>query len=166
MKIIKGDIIEIFKSKEFNCLLQQCNCQGNHGAGVAKAISRNFPEMVKNEKSPQIFGDYFSYEQWEGCHIVNLYGQYYLGKPTNRRLPNSDFRDNLHTRLLHLKRSLDKFKLDFDSRNSILMPFIASGLAKKADYSYLSDKKYFELFVKPIIEETLEGYDINVVEYG
>jgi hypothetical protein len=182
IKYIEGDVIDMFLTKEYNCLFHQANCQSQfpgltrHGAGVAKGIAVNFPEMVKAEDEAIQrgdecfkFGSLFSHEQFPGCHIVNLFSQFQFGStnqtfiPINRHNFSSPMYDNLRGRLLALESSLKAFKTKFDSSNSVIMPLVASGIAKDRAYSSFDDLKYFEMIIAPIIEEQLSDYDVTVV---
>lgn len=182
IKYVEGDIISLFKTKQYNCLLHQANCQSQypgltrHGAGVAKGIALNFPEMVKAEDEAIqrgddcfSFGSLFSHEQYPGCHIVNLFSQFQFGStntskvPTNRHKFIGPVYDNLRGRLLALESSLKLLKSKFDSSNSVIMPLIASGIAKDSAYRGFNDLEYFQMIIEPIIEEQLADYEVTVV---
>ena len=115
------------------------------------------------------FGSLFSHEQYPDCHIVNLFSQFQFGSPNQTMIPInchkfiSPVYDNLRGRLLALKSSLKIFKTKFNSSNSIIMPLIASGIAKDNAYRGFDDLKYFQMIIEPIIEEQLSDYDVTVV---
>lgn len=191
IKYIKGDIIKEFNNGDYACLLHQANCHflepNQHGAGVAKTISDKFSKMVKMEKESLkenrdnfYFGSYFSCEVLKGKYIVNLYSQFYKGNPNRFEIfknkyfnekshfkneKNVELYDNLRCRLNALKHSLNLFKKDFDNSHKLIIPLIASGLAKDLMYKQFNDETYFKNIVKETIETTLPDYDITVVIY-
>ena len=188
----KGDIIEIFKSyKDKCCLLHQANCQfhasNRHGKGVAYAIAKSFPDMVKTENiaiklHPEnfFFGTMYYFEQFKDKFIVNLFSQKKYGPPeglfddyilygTTEEIlkhPNQGhLSDTFSDRCGALIKAIKDFKNNFDSSYKILIPFIASGLAKHKSKSDMNDLAYFLEYIAPIIDQVLIDYDVNVVVY-
>ncbi|AGC76776.1 O-acetyl-ADP-ribose deacetylase (regulator of RNase III) [Nonlabens dokdonensis] len=47
MKKVKGDLIELAISGEFDLIIHGCNCFCTMGAGIAKSIKEKFPEAYK-----------------------------------------------------------------------------------------------------------------------
>ena len=45
MKSIQGDMIELIRKEQFDVFLHSCNCFNTMGAGLAKSIRVNFPEV-------------------------------------------------------------------------------------------------------------------------
>jgi hypothetical protein len=183
IKYIEGNIVEVFKTKQYNCMLHQANCQiqfdgfKRHGAGVARSIAQEFPEMVYAEnkallENPQdfYFGGLFSHEQYENCHIVNLFSQYYFGSPNTRKIVinnplHIEKYDNLRCRSNALRNALEIFKVKFGIENTVLIPLIASGIAKDSMYRQFDDLEYFKKIIEPIIIEHLKDYNVTVVVY-
>ena len=185
-----GNLITEFKKANGKvCLLHQANCQfhvsNRHGKGVAYAIAKSFPEMGEAENlqlrlNPQefYFGTFFSFEQSEDKFIVNLFSQKKFGSPegifddyvlygTTEEIlkhPNQGhLSDTFSDRCLALQSALIKFKETFNKKYKVLIPLIASGVAKHSSKKYLSDVDYFKKYIAPIIENALVGYDVTVV---
>jgi len=83
----QGCVVEAAKAGEMDYLLQSCNCFSTMGAGVAKLISSNFPQVATVDKadyrSPiERIGSYSSVFI-NGLTFINLYCQYDYG--TNYR---------------------------------------------------------------------------------
>ena len=47
MKTVKGDLIQLAQNNEFDVIVHGCNCLCNMGGGIARTISRVFPEAEK-----------------------------------------------------------------------------------------------------------------------
>lgn len=56
MKIVRGDLIELAKMREFDLIIQGCNCQCQMGRGIALTIKQQFPEAVAADHET-IIGD-------------------------------------------------------------------------------------------------------------
>lgn len=83
VKTVKGDLIELFKAGHFPIIAHGANCQKVMGAGIAKQIADNFPEVVEvDEKYPlpalYRLGDYSAARTQYGI-ILNFYTQLYPG---------------------------------------------------------------------------------------
>jgi hypothetical protein len=83
-----GCLIEAAKAGEIDYLLQSCNCFSTQGAGVAKLISSNFPQVATVDKadyrSPiERIGSYSSV-LINGLTFINLYCQYDYGTDYRR----------------------------------------------------------------------------------
>ena len=89
LEYVKGDLVSLIKSGEFDVFLHGCNCFNTMGAGVAKEIRDNFPlayqadqATVKGDKGK--LGGYSSAIEPLGDHrsitLVNWYTQYRYGK--------------------------------------------------------------------------------------
>lgn len=188
----KGDIIETFKSYEGKiCLLHQCNCNfkisNRHGAGVALLIATTFPEMVEAESlairlRPEnfFFGTMFYFEPLKDKFIINLFSQKKFGSPEGLfddyilygsteeilKQPNqAHLSDTFSDRCGALIKAVKHFKNNFDNSHKVLIPLIASGLAKHRSKSNMNDFVYFLTHIAPIINHILIGYDVNVVVY-
>ena len=53
MKVIKGDLIELALDGVFDVIIHGCNCQCVMGAGIAKAIKKQFPEAYDADLNTQ-----------------------------------------------------------------------------------------------------------------
>jgi O-acetyl-ADP-ribose deacetylase (regulator of RNase III) len=45
MKTVKGDLLALAKEGKFDIIVQGCNCHNVMGAGLAKQIKEEFPEI-------------------------------------------------------------------------------------------------------------------------
>lgn len=169
----KGDILKLL-GIEYSVMFHQCNCTAGLGAGIALQIKNKFPDIEKKDKTFRSnnafngFGHSYIYKN-NNIEIVNMYTQYYTGAPSNRVIP-SEFTNNLfddmETRISKLKQVLRTLNSKYYNR-IVAMPLIASGLAKDAKYSHLTDRQYFDKFIFPIIEDKLTDlHKIIIVEYG
>lgn len=88
---IKGDLIDIAKSKKYNvtAIAHGCNCFCKMGAGVAKKIADAFPSADKVDKETikgyvDKLGNYTFAVQDNGVVVYNLYTQYRYGRGVER----------------------------------------------------------------------------------
>jgi O-acetyl-ADP-ribose deacetylase (regulator of RNase III) len=51
MKTVHGDLVKLALEGEFDVIIHGCNCFHTMGAGIAKAISKTFPEALKADKA-------------------------------------------------------------------------------------------------------------------
>lgn len=87
MKTVVGDLIEMFKSGEFDLIAHGCNCFNTMGAGIAKAIAKEFPDVEKADKATSYghinkLGTVMPVEVTVDNNIrivINAYTQYYYG---------------------------------------------------------------------------------------
>lgn len=47
MRVIKGDLVKLAASGDFNIIVHGCNCFNTMGAGVALQIAKRFPEAAR-----------------------------------------------------------------------------------------------------------------------
>lgn len=78
---VNGDLLK----SDCTVVMHQANCMSIMGAGIAKAIAEKYPNAQKVDKktkySPEFKYGKFTYSVEEnGVTVVNLYGQYNLGK--------------------------------------------------------------------------------------
>ena len=83
MNIIQGDLIKLAKENELDVIIHGCNCFNTMGAGIAKAIKKNFKEAYEIDKSTKKgdklkLGDYTAVKLGN-LTVVNAYTQYYYG---------------------------------------------------------------------------------------
>ena len=83
VKTVNGDIISMFKNRDFDVMLHGCNCFHTMGAGVAGRIAKAYPEALISDKSTEYgidkLGCYSTASTNYGV-IVNAYTQFLPGK--------------------------------------------------------------------------------------
>lgn len=84
VKEINGDLIKAGLNNEVDYIIHQANCHHIMGAGIAPIIANAFPgtreadeATIKSDRSK--LGTY-SINTQNKCKIVNLYGQYDIGR--------------------------------------------------------------------------------------
>lgn len=161
MELIKGDLIEAFKKHDGKCvLLHQENCISLEKLGIAKALYQEFPQAhIKRDMSSNFGRLHVTYGVLPDKSIVNLYSQFYPGRSAENYCKYNGFqiKDNFINRKRALEVCLEQIIDLIDRDVLIMMPLIASGLAKDQTLPYTSDLDYFTRYVKPIIQEALEG---------
>lgn len=157
MKYIKGDLIDLFKQGEFDMIAHQCNCKGLFGAGIARHLASEFPQIIKEVQSHihavQLFGTdhYFNTEYG---FIINMYSQFTVGSCTEVGI------DSFEVRLGALENCL--YQINKNNKGlRIGLPLIASGIAKKK--SNLDDRTYFQKYVAASVRECLKDMEITIV---
>ncbi|QFP93789.1 hypothetical protein [Pectobacterium phage Wc4-1] len=97
IKIIKGDLLKMFKQGHFDVIAHGANCQNIMGGGIAAQISSQFPEALKADQvfyermgktdniqghtpNPAMAGHMSEARVKGGGQIVNLYTQITLGR--------------------------------------------------------------------------------------
>ncbi len=147
MKILKGDIISLAESGEYDVLIHGCNCFCTMGAGVAKQVKKHFPgaydqdlTTVKGDinKLGSITFTEVPLENEGSVTVVNAYTQYRYGRGVqlNYGAVGTCFND---IRTLF-------------SGKKMIYPKIGAGLAG-GDWSIISN----------IIDEELQGEDHTLV---
>jgi len=148
MKEIKGNIIDLAENKEFDIILQGCNCFHKMGSGLAKEINERYPEAFLADKNYSKYGDpvklgTFTYAKCKRndnseFFILNCYTQFRYGK------------DGLYNRYVEygaIRSCLKELKTFCKKESKIGIPIIGCGLAG-GDWNV----------VKRIIEEELKEY--------
>jgi O-acetyl-ADP-ribose deacetylase (regulator of RNase III) len=149
MKIIKGDLIELARQGKFDIVVHGCNCFHMMGAGIAKQIAKEFPAVLVADKKTERgsidkLGD-FSHTFIDlgdvSFNIFNAYTQH----------GTSGYVDVFEYEAF--QKFLNIMKEDF-SGHSIGFPWIGCGLAggNKA-------------VIQRMMEETLAGMDVTIVEF-
>ena len=119
-------------------IAHQCNCITSHSAGIAKAIFDKYPYAntykdrrgtIDNQGTVHVLGN-----GDEQRYIINMYVQYYPGKPTHF--------DNYYNRLMYLKKCLNRIS-QISNLESIGFPFgmgcrLAGG--NQSDYTEILEK--------------------------
>lgn len=84
IQVQKLDLIHLFKQKEIDILVHGCNCFQTMGAGIARIISKEYPETLQADKKQSIYADKSKLGKFTFCTIdnqmiVNAYTQYHYG---------------------------------------------------------------------------------------
>lgn len=149
MKIIKGDLIALAKSGQFNVIVHGCNCFCTMGAGIAKQIRDQFPEAYQadlktNRGDKEKLGSYSLATVQQNNHavtIVNAYTQFDFSGP------------GILANYTAIKRIFNRIKIQFTGQR-IGYPKIGAGLAK-GDWRVIAH----------IIDKALKGEKHTLVEY-
>jgi len=142
---MKGDIISLFLSGEYDYLVHGCNCFCTMGAGLAKTIKDKFPEAYEADLKTKP-GDVLKLGNYTHCEtpygvIINLYTQFNYGKYVTLNY------DDIINGFRKLNRELPK-------GSKILIPRIGAGLAK-GNWNFISK----------LINNTTSDLDITLVKY-
>ena len=146
MKVVKGDLIEMFKNEEFELIIHGCNCFNTMGAGFAGQIANSFPEAYNADKET-VRGDINKLSDWTVSVvkfkkfgvIINLYTQFEPGRNLN---------------LAALELGMYKLSKKIDLTTPIAIPKIGCGIAG-GDWNV----------VQPIIEKYFNNHNLTVVEF-
>ena len=86
MKIVEGNLLDLFDEGIFKYIAHQVNCQGVMGSGIAKQIKKRYPmifegyqdfiEVQENDTIGLASIDYVD----DGRYVIQLYGQRDYGK--------------------------------------------------------------------------------------
>lgn len=84
VKTVKGDLIAMFKDRQFHEIVHGCNCFHLMGSGIASQIAMEFPEAAKVDKLTK-YGDIKKLGTYEAAEtvngfIVNMYTQFQPGR--------------------------------------------------------------------------------------
>lgn len=130
LSYIKGDIIDLADTGNYDLIAHGCNCFCTMGKGVALAIAKAYPDAARVDRDTA-YGDRnklgtYTYAV-DDCHrlfIFNLYSQYRYGFAT-KRLKFFDY-NAFEACLIRVK----EFIINEHSQNfRILIPLIGSGYA-------------------------------------
>ena len=114
MITVRGNVLDAFEKDGPVVILQQVNCQGVMGSGVAKAIRDKYPQvytqyswMIENsdprQPSSQLLGNRQMIEVEKNKFVVNLFAQDFFGRD-GRQYTNYEA---LRQSLMNLKYGLD-----------------------------------------------------------
>lgn len=154
IKHIKGDLLKLAESGEFDIIAHGCNCFHMMGAGIAGQIAKKYPSAPEVDKLCTKYGDPCKLGTLSTCTgnddnglwIVNMYTQFEGGRcPVEILYPSirSCFKE-LRIRCLNL-----------DPNAKIGIPMIGSGIAG-GDWNKILD----------IITEEMHNIDLTIVEWG
>lgn len=159
IRFIKGDLIELFKQKEFDLIAHQCNCVGVMDTGLAKVLAQEFPiidlEVVGIRTSVNLFGTYECFGTDYG-YIINMYSQFSTGKCHENGI------DSFEVRLGALENCLNNIN-KYNKNKHLGLPLIASGLAKKKECADWDDSTYFKSFIYPSVKKCLKDMKVTIV---
>ena len=146
MKYIDGNLIILAKKGEFDVIGHGCNCFGNMGAGVAKAIREEFPEAYNVDKFDSRRGDIrklgtFTKYDYPDLTVLNLYTQFAYGT------------QKVEVRYDAIRKCMKEIKKNYSGKR-IGLPMIGAGLAG-GDWKIISQ----------IIEDELGDEDITIVKF-
>ena len=146
---LDGDLIKFAKEGVFDVIVHGCNCKKVMGAGIAKQIAKEFPEVkladkiTSNNKLGQI--DVVDLSNSE-LKVVNAYTQLNWGKANTSN-------DTQRMRYSAISRCMRAINREFKGLH-IGLPLIGCGLAG-GDWD----------FVSGIIKEALIDCEYTVVHY-
>lgn len=146
MKQIKGNLITLAKTGEFDLIVHGCNCFNTMGAGIALTIKREFPDAWEIDRNTikghrRKLGNYTKYQYPSGLIIVNAYTQF---------RPGLNPLDENYNAIRSVFKSLAQ---EFPNKK-IGIPAIGSGLAG-GDFNTIWN----------IIEEETKDLNITMVIY-
>jgi len=147
MKYAKGNLLEMFKNKQFDAIAHGCNCFCTMGAGVAGQIATTYPgayEVDKNTKyaDDNKLGYLTAYLTDTDQIIFNLYTQYAPGKEDQSNLEQN------------IKLAFTKLKTFIEPTVKLGIPKIGCGIAG-GNWD----------IIEAIIDSVMEGYDVTCVEF-
>jgi len=149
MKIVKGDLIQLALTGEFDVIIHGCNCFCTMGGGIARTIKQQFPQayaadLATPEGDRSKLGDFSQAAAVNDGHtitIINAYTQYHYAGSGIKADYNA------------IQRVFEKLKIDFAGRR-FGYPKIGAGLAG-GDWQVISG----------IIDGALQEEDHTLVEF-
>lgn len=148
VKIIPGDLLQLFDGGKFDLIMHGCNCFASMSGGIARVIAQRYPEAkeadrealarLRAEGRPRrdLLGTYSACDLPQG-HLLNLYTQYY---------PGPDFRAEAFRRALRcVRREWAGCRMG--------MPWIGCGIGGASRSA-----------VYAIVDDELGGEDVTIVE--
>lgn len=124
MKIVKGDLIKLAKSGEFDVITHGCNCFCAMGAGIAPLMAREFGCDVFEKEQKVYRGSInklgtIDYQKVGPLVVVNSYTQYGAGQAGRFGIPlDYDALSLCLTKINHIFKG-----------SRVGIPFIGAGLA-------------------------------------
>lgn len=146
MKIVKGDLLDMFNKGQFDAIVHGCNCFNTMGAGIALQIKMRYPEayhvdLQTESGSRKKLGTISTAKCVPGT-IINAYTQYY---------PGHNPLDENYTAIDQCMRVISNVY----KGERVGLPLIGAGLAG-GDWNVIKD----------IIANNLEGtVDYTIVEW-
>lgn len=160
INIIQGDLIDLFKNGEFDIIAHQCNCVGHMGAGIAKALAQEFPQIDLEVngvgQAVKLFGTY-EYFKTEHGHIINIYSQFSTGQCTQIGIDSFSVRTGA---LISCLKQINKNNKGL----KIGLPLIGSGLAAdRILKENKTDLEYFQTYIQYHVNMWLGDMDVTIV---
>lgn len=122
VRVIKGNLIDLAKQGHFEVIIHGCNCFCTMGSGVAKEISKNFPEAreadLKTTPGDKDKLGTITYVTLPKLIVVNAYTQFGFG---GKNGPDIDY----HALRYALRSAFETFPPNF----RFGLPKIGAGLA-------------------------------------
>jgi O-acetyl-ADP-ribose deacetylase (regulator of RNase III) len=146
MKYINGDLIQLAHQGMFDVIGHGCNCFCTMGAGLAKKMKEEFPEITmadnRTTKGDREKLGTFSYVDYGNLIVLNLYTQFDYGSPWGADVEYSAVR-----------KCMEEIKEKYYGRK-IGLPMIGAGLGG-GDWNIISE----------IIEDELGDEDVTIVKF-
>lgn len=160
LKIIEGDLLQLAADGEFDAIVHGCNCFNTMGKGIALSIKNRFPEAyaadcktTKGDKGK--LGTYsFANIYREDGSVFTIFNAYTQFTYWDRSVPVL-FKYGAFQEILSRFKGMD-YSLQALGKSRLRwgFPLIGCGLAGADKENVLS-----------MIESTLTGMDVTVVEY-
>lgn len=160
MKYIQGDLIEMFYLNKFDLIAHQCNCVGLMGAGIAKHLVKEFPQIGIDvdsvDQAIKLFGTY-EYFKTEHGHIINIYSQFSTGQCTQIGIDSFSVRTGA---LISCLKQINKNNKGL----KIGLPLLGSGLAAdRILKENKTDLEYFQTYIQYHVNMWLGDMDVTIV---
>jgi len=93
MKMITGNLLDMFNDNVFDTIIHGCNCQNNMSGGIAYQISEQYPQalIVDQKFTDAHVGEYSVALLYDNKMIINAYTQFLPGPDATRNGIHSVF---------------------------------------------------------------------------
>jgi O-acetyl-ADP-ribose deacetylase (regulator of RNase III) len=157
IKVVKGNLLDLFDNREFDAIVHGCNCFNAMGAGIAKQIKERYPsayaEDCKTKKGLITKLGHYSY-----VTLVDDFLPDYLQGETKRFVINAytqyDYKGYKPVDYEAIRKVFTLINNHFEGL-TVGIPKIGAGLAG-GDWGK----------IKRIIDSVTPDLDITLVEYG
>ena len=151
MKLVKGDLLTLAETGEFDAIIHGCNCFCTMGAGIAKQIKEQYPDAW-DQDARTMSGDIFKLGNWTEFNtgkfvIINAYTQFGMSKAGEDVFEYTSF-ELILQKLAHLY-----------GKNRFGFPLIGMGLAGGDKQRIFGLLEWFN------DECAKQGGSVTVVEY-
>jgi len=150
MFYIRSNIVNLAKSGQYKYVLHGCNCFCTMGAGVAKALSSQWPGILEADRATP-YGDKGKLGGFSVAHISGMNGDFYVyNLYTQYKYGTANLKN---FKIEYLKKALLAFDKDAkDLNGKVLMPPIGCGHGG-GDWRE----------VYSVIKETIGHRDVSIV---